>query len=297
MPEAFVKKMNNRIKSIERLYFITITVILVAVPAIYYFWFKTNSSNIRSPQNTSVITPSPASDFNEDEEDFKLSVLTRQEEGYEFAYPQSYRNCTTEITKSKLDLPNRDAELIEVFCKTSSTYMQIVSEVSNQNLLDWWYSLLPENKSFYNQYGIAEQLKFVNESAIQITYPKDKTNEHFNQVEILFHKNNRNYLMVLPHLACPPNTCWEKKIETQAFTTFRFFTDSPTPTPPQLSQSKDGCVISGCSSEICSDKEMFSTCELKPENTCFKTAVCEKQEDGKCGWTQTPELSACTNKY
>jgi hypothetical protein len=38
---------------------------------------------------------------------------------------------------------------------------------------------------------------------------------------------------------------------------------------------------------------MASTCEWLPEYACYKTATCEKQADGKCGWTQTPTLTAC----
>lgn len=59
---------------------------------------------------------------------------------------------------------------------------------------------------------------------------------------------------------------------------------------------KDGCIIGGCNGEICQDKDeepMFSTCLYKEEYDCYKKAVCERQKDGKCGWTQTDELKAC----
>jgi len=60
--------------------------------------------------------------------------------------------------------------------------------------------------------------------------------------------------------------------------------------------SKDGCIIGGCNGEICQDKDeepMFSTCLYKEEYDCYKKAVCERQSDGKCGWTQTDELKVC----
>lgn len=53
------------------------------------------------------------------------------------------------------------------------------------------------------------------------------------------------------------------------------------------------CVVSGCSGQICADEPMFSTCEWREEYACYATATCERQADGVCGWTQTPELEAC----
>lgn len=53
------------------------------------------------------------------------------------------------------------------------------------------------------------------------------------------------------------------------------------------------CVVSGCSSQICADQPMFSTCEFRPEYACYQSATCEPQADGTCGWTATPELQAC----
>ncbi len=58
--------------------------------------------------------------------------------------------------------------------------------------------------------------------------------------------------------------------------------------------SKGGCYVGGCSSETCSDKQdMMSNCMYRPEFACYKTAVCERQATGKCGWTDTPALQVC----
>jgi len=57
-----------------------------------------------------------------------------------------------------------------------------------------------------------------------------------------------------------------------------------------------GCVIGGCSGEICSDAEggpMMSNCMYVPAYQCYKTATCERQATGKCGWTETPSLRQC----
>lgn len=66
-------------------------------------------------------------------------------------------------------------------------------------------------------------------------------------------------------------------------------------TPPPASAGK--CFIGGCSSQVCSDKEgVITTCDYRPEYACFKTARCERQTNGACGWTMTPELAACLEK-
>jgi len=65
---------------------------------------------------------------------------------------------------------------------------------------------------------------------------------------------------------------------------------SPPPPPPPAA-----CVKTGCSGTICAEpgKEVITTCEYRPEYACYKTAACERQASGSCGWTQTAELTAC----
>ncbi len=53
------------------------------------------------------------------------------------------------------------------------------------------------------------------------------------------------------------------------------------------------CVITGCSGQICSNEEVITTCEYRTDYACYKTAKCERQSSGACGWTQTAELQAC----
>jgi eight-cysteine-cluster-containing protein len=55
------------------------------------------------------------------------------------------------------------------------------------------------------------------------------------------------------------------------------------------------CVVGGCSGQVCADEPLASTCEWRPEYGCYKAATCERQADGKCGWTKTAELTACLN--
>ena len=55
-----------------------------------------------------------------------------------------------------------------------------------------------------------------------------------------------------------------------------------------------GCFIGGCSSEVCSDKpDVASTCIYHESYACYKTAKCERQQNGQCGWTASKELSMC----
>lgn len=55
------------------------------------------------------------------------------------------------------------------------------------------------------------------------------------------------------------------------------------------------CRPTGCSGQVCSDQEVVTTCEFRPEYACYKEsfARCERQANGQCGWTQTPQLAAC----
>lgn len=54
-----------------------------------------------------------------------------------------------------------------------------------------------------------------------------------------------------------------------------------------------GCVVTGCSSEICADEEVYSTCRYRQEYSCYQSARCERQTSGLCGWTETEELKQC----
>jgi hypothetical protein len=55
------------------------------------------------------------------------------------------------------------------------------------------------------------------------------------------------------------------------------------------------CQRGGCSSQLCLEPgdDLASTCEFRPEYACYRSARCERQPGGACGWTPTPELSSC----
>ncbi|HKY30261.1 MAG TPA: DUF6748 domain-containing protein [Pyrinomonadaceae bacterium] len=61
----------------------------------------------------------------------------------------------------------------------------------------------------------------------------------------------------------------------------------------QKQASNKPCMKTGCSSQVCADENVITTCEWRPEYECYQKAKCERQADGKCGFTRTPELLAC----
>jgi len=62
-----------------------------------------------------------------------------------------------------------------------------------------------------------------------------------------------------------------------------------------------GCVVGGCNSELCleegKENEIYSICLYKPEYTCLKHAICEKQQSEDCGWTVTEEYNVCNQQF
>jgi hypothetical protein len=58
--------------------------------------------------------------------------------------------------------------------------------------------------------------------------------------------------------------------------------------------SPAACYVGGCSRELCSDRPgAVSPCTWKPQFRCYKTASCERQPNGSCDFTLTPELKQC----
>ncbi len=55
------------------------------------------------------------------------------------------------------------------------------------------------------------------------------------------------------------------------------------------------CVRTGCSGTVCAEpgNDVMTTCEFRPEHACYADAKCERQQNGACGFTQTPQLTAC----
>jgi hypothetical protein len=77
-------------------------------------------------------------------------------------------------------------------------------------------------------------------------------------------------------------------------------TIDPAVYPPlfgNVPKASGGCVITGCSGQVCAEAEAITTCEWKPQFACYKQySRCERAADGQCGWAQTPELMQCLTK-
>lgn len=55
----------------------------------------------------------------------------------------------------------------------------------------------------------------------------------------------------------------------------------------------DDCFSTGCSGELCSDKELVTTCEYREEYNCYNNAICERNDIGECSWRKTMALQEC----
>ena len=98
-------------------------------------------------------------------------------------------------------------------------------------------------------------------------------------------------------LTCSRRDNMIESASSEEIITVRAAVPAPHQTPalpmPPTSVIPAQCRVAGCSGEICSDRDMVTTCEFRPEFACFRAARCERQTGGQCGWTMTPELQAC----
>lgn len=53
------------------------------------------------------------------------------------------------------------------------------------------------------------------------------------------------------------------------------------------------CKPTGCSGQVCSNTEINTTCEWRPEYTCYRAATCSTQKNKECGWVMDDELKRC----
>jgi eight-cysteine-cluster-containing protein len=61
-------------------------------------------------------------------------------------------------------------------------------------------------------------------------------------------------------------------------------------------ENTNDCVKAGCSDQLCIEKTKdnpITTCEWEEKYKCYKLAICEKQKNGKCGFTQNSEFQQC----
>ncbi len=97
--------------------------------------------------------------------------------------------------------------------------------------------------------------------------------------------------MVVP----PPDTGSEDPGSTTTIDAPVVVPSNPKPTTPTTPTTTRGCVVGGCSSQVCVEAgvEVITTCEWREEYSCYQQATCERQSSGQCGWTETEALLAC----
>ncbi len=88
---------------------------------------------------------------------------------------------------------------------------------------------------------------------------------------------------------------WQDSIAKGIFSVQTIVIMQPAVTVPNTPPTQvKKCYVGGCSAQICSDSpDVASTCEYREQYACYKTAKCERQSNGQCGWTQSAELKAC----
>jgi Cys-rich repeat protein len=88
---------------------------------------------------------------------------------------------------------------------------------------------------------------------------------------------------------CEPGQCPDMPCEPGA-------PDCP-PCPGQCVPAASGCIVTGCSGEICAPYPVSSSCVWLPEYECLIYSSCEAltTADGQqtCGWTQPPAYLEC----
>lgn len=66
-----------------------------------------------------------------------------------------------------------------------------------------------------------------------------------------------------------------------------------TQTAQCVANVQTACRKTGCSGQLCADRDMITTCEMRPEYACFRAATCERGADGQCGFRKTADLTSC----
>lgn len=76
------------------------------------------------------------------------------------------------------------------------------------------------------------------------------------------------------------------------------FGDNLPPEPAASQHQVGNCFIGGCSMEACTpDEPVASPCIYVAAFACYRGATCEPQDNGACGWTPTPALTACLAQF
>ncbi len=127
----------------------------------------------------------------------------------------------------------------------------------------------------------------IKQSIKDTEYKKESVSEQFEQNKMIFGAALAAAFMLSFTVFATYNSFLSTKLTRQQV-------------PPRLEQNQKAlgsCVIGGCNSEICAEEEMASACLYLEKFACYKTATCEVQENGECGWTFDEELTSCLESF
>ena len=65
---------------------------------------------------------------------------------------------------------------------------------------------------------------------------------------------------------------------------------------PLVGEAIAFCRATGCSGQVCSDTDVMTSCDWRPEYACYATAMCTRQTNGNCGWVMDDALRSCLAK-
>lgn len=97
----------------------------------------------------------------------------------------------------------------------------------------------------------------------------------------------------------PPTGCYYKQVQCVRAPCDPVLVCPNQEQPPVVTSSE--CMRAGCSGELCVDSGAnggppMSVCLYREEYRCYADAQCERQPNGRCGWTPSTDLSSCLSQ-
>lgn len=221
-------------------------------------------------------------------------------EEFSFKYPSSWSEAETTLLSTRTSINISDGnESVDL-----PTRLEIISgSYYNQELnrfitLDEWTS----KQNFPSESYTTEEIALEGWRGSRHTYHIHGIG-YFNTVIALTDSAHSTSMLLISyrHSSSEYESKMPKTLD-QILSTFEFIDEAqPSPTPTKSAGNSqrfvsEGCRVGGCSSELCVDgnsENVYSICIYNPVYECYKTARCERQENGECRWSQTEELKAC----
>lgn len=247
------------------------------------YFLGANKNKTAEAPTSQVATPTPDATVYTDKGSANWKTYTNTTYGFSLKYPQDLKvseskdNFENEVVSFRNDQVDQGCISINVK----------INPIGSQTIENWIKTNRKQIKPS-NEIVIPELHKYVNGDIIG--YWIETGSESIGK-SILLQNGSRIIEVNTP--SCSAGDHYQKHSETlnimdKMVSTFKF-TDSS-------ANVGMGCKIGGCSGQICqneTDEGAITTCEYKEEYACYKTAKCEVQANGKCGWTQTVELTSC----